>query len=353
MKMLTGLMKASRLSRKRKPFQAALALQQAMLAPFETPAKPKPTRKRTTTPRPATVLPPASAALKRQPPGSFVDGEFACALGRLAYRLYTPRGAGRRMLPLVVMLHGCTQHAADFARGTDMNAVADEEGFLVLYPEQSRNANFGRCWNWHRPGDQERGRGEPAVIAALTRRIIKTSNGDPSRVYVAGLSAGGAAAAIVGAAYPDLFVAVGVHSGLARGAVTTMAAAVRAMRDGSGDRPADAKRVTLPPMILFHGDGDRTVHPRNAEGFLAELERTSRRPLTARTDHGVSDNGRSVTRTIHRADTGEVRLESWIVHGSGHGWSGGAPVGSFTDPAGPDASREMARFFLAHRRKVA
>jgi poly(hydroxyalkanoate) depolymerase family esterase len=169
---------------------------------------------------------------KRPAPGTFIDGSFTSRDGTLAYKLYTPEGSTRRKLPLVVMLHGCTQSAGDFAAGTAMNKVADEVGFLVLYPQQSLSANLTRCWNWHRPGDQKRGSGEPALVAALTRQTIETCNANSSRVYIAGISAGGAAAAIIAAAYPELYVAVGVHSGLPRGNVTTIRGALFAMRTG-------------------------------------------------------------------------------------------------------------------------
>jgi poly(hydroxyalkanoate) depolymerase family esterase len=250
------------------------------------------------------------------------------------------------------MLHGCTQSVTDFAVGTGMNRLADELGFLVLYPEQSASANLGRCWNWHRPGDQKRGRGEPAVIAGLTRHVIALCKANPARVYIAGISAGGAAAAIIAAAYPDLYVAVGVHSGLARGEVNTLAGAISAMRKGG---PTSAVAKTRPPLatIVFHGDQDSVVHPSNAAGFLSHLRRSSSLPLNSHETQGRAPKGRAYTRRVYRHGAGPVMLEDWSVHGSGHGWSGGDAAGSYTDPAGPDASREMLRFFLNRRRPVA
>jgi len=264
-----------------------------------------------------------------------------------------PQGSSRRRLPVVVMLHGCGQSAADFARGTGMNRLADELGFIVLYPEQSMSANVGRCWNWHRPGDQNRGSGEPAAIAELTRQIISLCKANPARVYIAGMSAGGAAAAVIAAAYPELFVAVGVHSGLACGSVTTLRGAMSAMRRGiaPGGDPV-GKTVRPLPTIVFHGDQDSTVHPSNAMGFLSQLKRSSARPLTSRQRQGRSPGGRSFTRTEYRQGAGPVLLEEWVVHGSGHAWCGGHGSGSHTDPAGPDASREMMRFFLARKRPI-
>jgi poly(hydroxyalkanoate) depolymerase family esterase len=230
-----------------------------------------------------------------------------------------------------------------------MNALADELGFIVLYPEQAASANLARCWNWHRPGNQKRGKGEPAAIADLTLHAIATARANPSRVYIAGISAGGAAAAIIAAAYPDIYVAVGVHSGLARGNITTLASALSAMRDGP--EPIGVGKTKRPlPTIVFHGDQDGVVHPSNAGGFLNHLRQSERESLSCRTIHGRSKGGRDFTRTLYVTSPGEILLEDWAIHGSGHAWSGGTRAGSHTDPAGPNASREMMRFFLARRR---
>jgi poly(hydroxyalkanoate) depolymerase family esterase len=287
--------------------------------------------------------------VSRPAPGTFVDGEFSSPHGKLTYKLYTPQGSPRRRLPLVVMLHGCTQSAAGFAIGT---GFADELGFLVLYPQQSAAANVNRCWNWHSPADQKRGSGEPAMIAALTRNVVTICRGNSARVYIAGISAGGAAAAIIAAAYPELYVAVGVHSGIARGDIRTLRGALSAMRNGASVI-ADAKTARPPPTIVFHGDQDRIVNPSNAGGFLANLLRSGAGSITGRTEKGRSRGGRDFTRTVYRHSKGKVLLEDWTIHGSGHAWSGGNAAGSLTDPAGPDASREMMRFFLACKRPVA
>lgn len=355
-KLFPALLKARRLTQKGKPVSALLAVQRAILAPLRAapgrataklPARAKPRAAAAAKTNPALAAPRAARVPKRQAPGSFVGGRFSCPHGTLAYQLYTPRDAPAGALPMIVMLHGCTQDARDFATGTGMNALADAHGFLVLYPEQSQSANFSRCWNWHRPGDQERDGGEPALIAALTRKIARANGADVRRISIAGLSAGGAAAAIVGAAYPDLFSAVGVHSGLARGTVSNLLGALDAMRHGSRERAPASRpgRRRMVPMILFHGDRDGVVHPSNANGFLSEL-RTATGALREQTNRGRSEDGREVTRSIYRDGRSRVMLESWTVHGGGHAWSGGRPGGSYTDPAGPDASREMVRFFL-------
>ncbi|WP_240197963.1 PHB depolymerase family esterase [Novosphingobium sp. P6W] len=292
---------------------------------------------------------PAAAKQSCPAPGSFITDEFHCSHGKLSFRFYTPRGSKRRNLPLVVMMHGCSQTASDFAVGTGMNALADELGCLVLYPQQSQRENLARCWNWHRPKNQSRGQGEPALISALTRHAIALGNGNPKRVYIAGISAGGTAAAIIGAAYPSLFTAVGVHSGVARGNIRTLPGALAAMRGESRARLTTKAPRPL-PTIVFHGDGDRVVHPSNAAGFLETLERSQPGGLVSKTVYGKSGRGRDFTRKVYRSANGEILLEDWTVHGSGHGWSGGNAFASYTDPTGPDASREMLRFFLSRQR---
>lgn len=336
-------LKAARLVRRRKPLSAALALQELLTA---SPAKPRKTKAAEKT----ATGGPVSAKPGRPAPGSVTRGEFSCAHGSLSYHLYTPIGSTRRRMPLIVMLHGCSQTVDDFATGTRMNRIADERGFLVLYPQQSTAANVARCWNWHDSKNQSRGRGEPAIIAALTRHAMALGRANPARIYIAGLSAGGAAAAIIGAAYPDIFVAVGVHSAVARGNIRSLSAALSAMRGKGGAAPS----ATLPrqlPTIVFHGDKDRIVHASNAGGFLTNLERSNVGPLVSRSHRGRSERGRDYTRRIYQDRSGATLLEDWTVHDSGHSWSGGSAAGSHTDPAGPDASREMVRFFLARRRK--
>lgn len=344
----TSALKAARLISKGRTMSAALVMQRALMPPIQ-PAK-------RSAPRKAATAKAARAPVRRPParplPGSFIDGVLDSKHGSLRYKLYTPRGSTRRRLPIVVMLHGCSQSAGDFAAGTRMNSLADELGVIILYPEQSASANVGRCWNWHRPDNQVRGRGEPAMIAGLTRHAIALCRADPSRVYIAGISAGGVAAAIIGQAYSNLFVAVGVHSGLACGAVDSLGSALAAMR-GRAPLIRAAREVRPRPTIVFHGDCDKVVHPSNADSFRAQLERSTLGPIVTRTRQGQSAGGRAFTRTEHRTTRGDVMLESWTIHGSGHAWSGGARSGSYTDPAGPDASREMLRFFLAHRRRPA
>ncbi len=338
-----------------------------------------------------------AAAVERRTNGSFAESTFAAAAGTRQYKLFEPAGFDGEALPLIVMLHGCTQDPDDFAAGTRMNELAAAEGAFVLYPAQAPRSNASKCWNWFVPGDQRRGRGEPALIAALARHVVATHAIDPDRVYVAGLSAGGAMAAILAREYPDVFAAAGVHSGLAPGAASDVASAFAAMKSGvltpaseaaplGGGAPALTRALPLraaltawpsvapaaepalaalppsrhadaaggAPVIVFQGDADTTVNPLNANHVVEAVLG----PALWDTQHenvAATPGRRAYVRTIYRpareAPGRPSRAEEWLVHGAGHAWSGGSASGSFAEADGPDASREMLRFFLEHPRR--
>jgi poly(hydroxyalkanoate) depolymerase family esterase len=286
--------------------------------------------------------------------GRFIEGTYSNPAGTRRYKLYVPSRYRGEKLPLVVMLHGCTQSPDDFAAGTRMNLIAEEQNCLVVYPAQPSDANPAKCWNWFRPSDQRRGQGEPSLVAGITRQIMGEYAIDPQRVYIGGLSAGAAAAAIMGATYPDLYAAIGVHSGLACGAANDLPSAFVAMRQGASadilgptDISPDLGSGQALPTIVFHGDRDTTVHPRNGDHIIARSTRTINSRKTVH--HGKVAGGHAYTRTVHADPSGRAIFEHWEIHGAAHAWSGGSPTGSYTDSRGPDATREMLRFFLEHR----
>ncbi|PTQ12385.1 esterase [Sphingomonas oleivorans] len=360
-----SLLEATRLTRAGR-LEEATDLIRAMLA-GGAPAEPTPAMRDSAildlTPEGATVSPSARRSLWPDKPlwldkegpaveartgGTFLTRSYHGPAGTLGYKLYVPPSV-RDGMPLVVMLHGCSQSPDDFALGTGMNRLADELGFLVAYPAQTQAANASRCWNWFKSGDQQRGRGEPALIAGITRQVIADYRIDRQRVYIAGLSAGGAEAAIMGAAYPDLYAAVGIHSGLACGAARDLPTAMMAMRQGSGINAAGQPGTHFVPTITFHGDQDTTVHEVNSCEIVARAAAAAGPSLRTHSEAGRSPGGRAYTRAVSVDDRGRALIEQWTIHGGGHAWSGGSRSGSFTDPSGPDASREMLRFFLAHR----
>ena len=265
-------------------------------------------------------------------------------LAARSYKLYVPSSYGDKPLPLIIMLHGCTQSPNDFAAGTRMNELAEEYDFLVAYPGQPSSANSSRCWNWFSVGDQLRGQGEPSLIAGITQQIIRDFRVEPESVFVAGLSAGGAAAAILGSAYPDLYAATGIHSGLACGAAKDVPSAFAAMRQGGSGLTASSPGQRPLRCIVFHGDRDKTVNPVNGDQVIAQSKGGAQ--LRAVVSRGQSAGGLKYTRSVHADESGRVMLEHWVLHGAGHAWSGGSAARSYTDPKGPDASREMVRFFL-------
>jgi poly(hydroxyalkanoate) depolymerase family esterase len=332
---------------------AAPAVSQPAAPAVKRPAAPavkRPAAPAVKRPAAPAVKRPAAPAVKR-PAGQFEAFSYANAAGTRDYRLYVPSGHTGDPMPLVVMLHGGTQDAATFAAATGMNDLAERLGFLVAYPEQPSSANPGKFWNWFVPGHQRRDDGEPSLIAGISRQVIERYGVDASRVYVAGFSAGGAMAAVMATVYPDLYAAVGVHSGVPYAAASDVASAFAAMKQGPS-RPAGSTAQPV-PLIVFHGDRDTTVAPANAMGLIDDVLAAASpdghpgsRPAVVTT--GQVPGGHAYTRTRYQDPAGADLAERWIIHQGGHTWSGGVAHGSYTDPRGPDASAELIRFFDEH-----
>lgn len=272
----------------------------------------------------------------------FTSHVHIAAAGRVNYKLYVPTDQGRE-LALVLMLHGCTQNPDDFSRGTQMNKLAEEFGLIIAYPHQPRAANAQGCWNWFDPRHQQRGSGEPAILASLAQELGGRFNVNATRIFVAGLSAGGAMADVLASTYPTVFAAAGIHSGLPYGAATDVVSAFAAMKGNPTASPTRGNSA-FSRKIVFHGGADATVHPSNAKRLFEGVRQASGNSATIASDSEI--NGRRVTRTLLDSANGEALAEHWLIHGAGHAWSGGDPSGSFADASGPDASRLMIQFFL-------
>lgn len=283
---------------------------------------------------------------------SFALRRFTSKAGVREFKLYVPASASKKPRGLILMLHGCTQNPDDFAAGTNMNAVAEAHGLLVAYPHQTRASNASACWNWFEEAHQRRDMGEPGILAGLTRKLISEFGIEKTQVFVAGLSAGAAMAVILAKTYPDVFRAVGVHSGLAYQSAGNVMSAMAVMRGHSGSRQAGKAQVqdaSTEPVrtIIFHGSADRTVNPSNAQHILDTAHGAIDQQASV-TSSGTS-NGRRFTRTVMSRKDGTPIIENWLIDGAGHTWSGGHTSGSYADAKGPDASAEMVRFFLTSR----
>jgi poly(hydroxyalkanoate) depolymerase family esterase len=301
--------------------------------------------------KPGGLFPIPRPAGKRQPPHIPVGAHFETqsiiiGAGTRSYKVYVPARALAEPRSLLIMLHGCTQNSDDFAAGTRMNQLAEEHGFIVAYPVQPKSANPSSCWNWFNPRDQIRGTGEPAIIAALTANLIAEHNIDRRRVFAAGLSAGGGMAVILGATYQDLYSGIGVHSGLPYRAASDVVSALAVMRGQEtssvprGKNGGVAPDGTVVPTIVFHGAADKIVHPSNGAKII-NLDAGQWESY-----HVSGGTGRGYKRMVTRDTSGRIVAEHWLIEAGGHAWFGGSIDGSYTDPRGPDASREMVRFFF-------
>lgn len=287
---------------------------------------------------------PAPSRLEVPEGAQFLSAAHHGVSGARDYRTYVPASGREEASGIVMMLHGCTQTPEDFAVGTGMNALAEKGRFIVIYPEQSRGANAQTCWNWFSPNDQRRDRGEPEILAGIAQHAMVQYDVPPERTFVAGLSAGAAMAVVLGHTYPEVFAAVGAHSGLPYAAANNVASAFALM---AGQRPNESVEVALPSVrtIVFHGAADTTVHPSNGEIIAQNAERSGP-AQSLQTEREGDANGRAYTATTSKDTAGRTYLEHWTIDGLGHAWSGGQPGGSYTDQRGPDASAELIRFFF-------
>jgi poly(hydroxyalkanoate) depolymerase family esterase len=297
--------------------------------------------------------------------GSFTKYDYG---SNFYFKVYVPSGykAGTAV-PLMVMLHGCTQNADDFAAGTQMNALAEEKKFIVLYPEMSNTDNANRCWNWFDDSNQHRGSGEPAIIKGMVDWVKSRYSINSNKVYVAGLSAGAAMSVIMGVTYPDVFKGVGVGAGLEYDSANSLIDGLAAMKLGGPDPDMQGKAAYNEmgiykrriPVIVFHGTSDMTVDQVNASQVIGQWAQTNdladdgsdNDSVDSNADQtitGAVTNGRSYTRFIYNDKKGRSVMEKWMVNGMGHAWSGGSASGSYTDPSGPNATRIMWDFFVSH-----
>ena len=275
---------------------------------------------------------------------TFSKHSFHSDAGSRTYKLYVPSTGAISARPLVVMLHGCTQGSDDFANGTDMNALAEEFNFLVAYPEQSTSSNKLKCWNWFSLKDQHRRGGEPKILACIIQKVVHDKNIDPSRVYIARFSAGGAMAAVMAATYPELFAAAGIHSGLPYKVASDVLLVFSAMQNAQGKLSETDDTLRLPPLIVFHGDCDQTVHPGNRRRLFDEFRRSfCTQPGLAQLEETRHPTH---TRTVCYSANEVPFAEHCAIHGGGHAWSGGKSTGTYTDSNGPRVSRELIRFCL-------
>lgn len=277
---------------------------------------------------------------------SFEARTYTCPAGSRSYLTYVPSSIQDRATGVVVMLHGCTQSAADFSTGTAMNTLAERDGFVVVYPQQAQGANAQSCWNWFSRSDQRRDHGEPAILEGIARLVMEEHAVGPEHSFIAGLSSGAAMALIMGQTCPDIFAAVGSHSGLPVGVAHDLPSALAAM-GGRFNQSADPQSSgTKPRLIVFHGSDDHTVHPAN-EALITKQALSNLPRGTAIVDTKGQRGGRSYSFQSATAPDGSVLMERWLVDGLGHAWSGGNSSGSYADRQGPAASEEMVRFFFA------
>jgi poly(hydroxyalkanoate) depolymerase family esterase len=301
--------------------------------------------------------------------GKWIAGKARAAGGSRNFKLWIPAAPeDARAWPLLMLLHGCTHDGAHMAEISGMNEVAAFHRFLVVYPEQSLCANLLKCWNWFRPEHQSRDAGEPSILAAIVAQIRSTYSVDPDRLYVAGVSAGGAMASILAATYPDVFAGVAVFAGAEFKAATSTSEGFAAMKHGGPD-PARQGQIAFEvmhggfarterrrmPVIVFHGTADKKVNWINADQTIAQWEKTNSCLaaedgnigflLTEKVSDGKVSDGYAYKKYSYLESDSHLLMEKWLVEGLGHAWSGSPKPRKYGDPKGPNASAEIWRFF--------
>lgn len=286
--------------------------------------------------------------------------------GTRAWRLVVPDGSTTAPRPLLVMLHGCLQNAADIARGSNLDAVAEREGILVLYPEQPTTANPRQCWNWFDPAHQHRDRGEPALLAGLVADVVQQHGGDASRVHIAGVSAGAAMATLVAVAYPEQFVSITSVAGVGWQAATTVAQALSVMQRGAGDALPSASvmlaamgaHARTMPVFIVHGEADNVVHVNNASETASQFvavhqalrTKAGLPALQAETLPPRDEHGLPVHESQWRDEHGRAVVTVLRVGQLGHAFPFGNATGSFTDARGPDVAGRLGALVASYRR---
>jgi poly(hydroxyalkanoate) depolymerase family esterase len=308
------------------------------------------------------LLLPLAPKLAHARDGTWQEFVYTGPAGSRPYFVYTPTNyLPGTPVPLIFMLHGCTQDAADFAAGTRMNELADAHQFIVVYPQQTTLNNPTTCWNWSVPTNQVRDSGEPAILAGIVKTVEQDTSHwtiDRRRIFVAGASAGAVMSVILGATYPDLFAAIGVAAGVEYPAGATSTDGLDPIQAGEKAYQAMGPYARVVPTITFQGSADPVVSPINGDLVVQQWMATDRLASQGRYDPRFANPSQVITGNpplshpyIERSwndSTGQQVQEYWVAIGASHVWTGGSPNGTFTDPLGPSISSILYRFFLKH-----
>ncbi|AWH53533.1 PHB depolymerase esterase [Stenotrophomonas sp. ESTM1D_MKCIP4_1] len=301
----------------------------------------------------------SATAAAADTPGHWDFGVYGNVYGAREYQVWVPANyQPSQPLPLLLVLHGCVTGPNLMGEASGFNDVADTEGFIVVYPRQNVTANPMRCWNFPLPVNQARGSGEPSILAGIVDEVKAGYAVDPRRVYVTGISAGGAMTATMLACYSDVFAAGAIHAGGMYKGATTVSGSAYALLAGSIYSPDSNGRLAWQcsgspkprplPVLVFHGSADSTVNPINGQQAVRQflqtndladdgLDNDSVKYVPTSTYQGQVPGGRSYTVDTY-AYNGRVLAQHYVVQGMGHAWSGSQTGLPFTDAQGPDAT---------------